>query len=111
MPKYTVLLLGCGAVGSATARLLIEDGRFQRIVVADRHSNRAAHLAETLDGRVTAVQMACYRDDQLTAALTGVSVAALTLYDMCKSADRGMTIENIVLLRKSGGRSGDFCRA
>ena len=44
-------------------------------------------------------------------ALTGVSVAALTLYDMCKSADRGMTIENIVLLRKSGGRSGDFRRA
>ena len=42
MPQYTVLLLGCGAVGSATARLLVEDGRFQRIVVADRQCHRAA---------------------------------------------------------------------
>ena len=44
-------------------------------------------------------------------ALTGASVAALTLYDMCKSADRGMSIESIVLTRKSGGRSGEFRRA
>ncbi|MGQ9554567.1 MAG: cyclic pyranopterin monophosphate synthase MoaC [Anaerolineae bacterium] len=39
-------------------------------------------------------------------ALTAVSVAALTIYDMCKSVDRGISIENIHLLRKSGGRSG-----
>jgi cyclic pyranopterin phosphate synthase len=39
-------------------------------------------------------------------ALTAVSVAALTIYDMCKSADRGMQIENIRLLHKSGGKSG-----
>src|SRR6266849_5446160 len=37
-------------------------------------------------------------------ALTAVSVAALTIYDMCKSADRGMIIENIRLEEKSGGR-------
>ena len=41
-------------------------------------------------------------------ALTAVSVAALTIYDMCKSVDRGMRIENIHLLRKSGGRSGTW---
>ena len=41
-------------------------------------------------------------------ALTGVSVAALTIYDMCKSADRGMTIDSIRLTHKSGGKSGDF---
>jgi cyclic pyranopterin monophosphate synthase len=41
-------------------------------------------------------------------ALTAVSVAALTVYDMCKSADRVMTIERVRLEEKSGGRSGTF---
>ncbi len=44
-------------------------------------------------------------------ALTAVSVAALTVYDMCKSVDRGMSIERIRLEEKSGGRSGHFQRA
>lgn len=44
-------------------------------------------------------------------ALTAVSVAALTVYDMCKAVDRGMTIERIQLEEKSGGRSGTFHRA
>ena len=43
-------------------------------------------------------------------ALAAVSVAALTIYDMCKAVDRGMQIENVALLRKSGGRSGDWVR-
>lgn len=43
-------------------------------------------------------------------ALTAASVAALTIYDMCKSVDRGMSIENIHLVKKSGGKSGDFIR-
>ena len=41
-------------------------------------------------------------------ALTAVSVAALTVYDMCKAVERGMTIEGIRLVAKSGGRSGDY---
>jgi cyclic pyranopterin phosphate synthase len=41
-------------------------------------------------------------------ALTAVSVAALTVYDMCKAAGHGITIENICLLRKTGGRSGTY---
>jgi cyclic pyranopterin phosphate synthase len=41
-------------------------------------------------------------------ALTAVSVALLTVYDMCKSMDRGMTIEGVRLLRKEGGRSGSW---
>jgi cyclic pyranopterin phosphate synthase len=41
-------------------------------------------------------------------ALTAVSVAALTVYDMVKAADRGMRIEAIRVVRKSGGKSGDF---
>jgi cyclic pyranopterin monophosphate synthase len=43
-------------------------------------------------------------------ALVAASVAALTVYDMCKSADRGMTIESIQLTHKSGGKSGDWDR-
>ena len=41
-------------------------------------------------------------------ALTGVAVGLLTIYDMCKAVERGMRIENIRLLEKSGGKSGDF---
>jgi cyclic pyranopterin monophosphate synthase len=41
-------------------------------------------------------------------ALTAASVAALTVYDMCKSVDRGMRIEAVRLTRKAGGKSGEF---
>ncbi len=41
-------------------------------------------------------------------ALTAVSVAALTIYDMCKAVDRGMRITDIRLMQKSGGKSGDY---
>ena len=41
-------------------------------------------------------------------ALTAASVAALTVYDMCKAVDRGMVIEQVKLLHKSGGKSGTF---
>ncbi len=41
-------------------------------------------------------------------ALTAASVAALTIYDMCKSVDKSMTIESLSLLHKSGGRSGTY---
>jgi cyclic pyranopterin phosphate synthase len=43
-------------------------------------------------------------------ALTGVSAALLTVYDMCKSADRAMVISDIRLVEKSGGKSGHFVR-
>ncbi|MEQ8655322.1 MAG: cyclic pyranopterin monophosphate synthase MoaC [Kiloniellales bacterium] len=44
-------------------------------------------------------------------ALTAVSVAALTVYDMCKAVDRGMAIGSIRLVEKSGGKSGHFTQA
>ena len=44
-------------------------------------------------------------------ALTAASVAALTIYDMCKSRDRGMTITDVCLWEKTGGRSGTYRRA
>ena len=43
-------------------------------------------------------------------ALSGVSVALLTVYDMCKAMDKGMEIENIRLLEKTGGKSGTYKR-
>jgi len=44
-------------------------------------------------------------------ALTAVSVAALTVYDMCKAVDKGMQIVDIRLTHKSGGKSGTYERA
>ena len=43
-------------------------------------------------------------------ALTAASIAALTVYDMCKAVDRGMRIEGLRVTQKSGGRSGDFAQ-
>jgi len=43
-------------------------------------------------------------------ALTAVSVAALTIYDMCKAVDRGMVIGEVMLLHKRGGKSGEYRR-
>jgi cyclic pyranopterin phosphate synthase len=43
-------------------------------------------------------------------ALVAASVAALTVYDMCKALDKGIEIRHIMLERKSGGKSGDFRR-
>ena len=43
-------------------------------------------------------------------ALTAVNIAALTIYDMCKAIDKGMVIEETMLLEKTGGRSGNFKR-
>ena len=44
-------------------------------------------------------------------ALTAASVAALTIYDMCKAMDRGMVVKEVLLLSKSGGKSGDWTRS
>ena len=44
-------------------------------------------------------------------ALTAVSMTLLTIYDMCKAVDRGMRVERVRLVRKSGGKSGEWTRA
>lgn len=43
-------------------------------------------------------------------ALTAISIAALTIYDMCKAIDKRMVIDNIRLVKKTGGKSGEFIR-
>jgi cyclic pyranopterin phosphate synthase len=66
-------------------------------------------LDEALPGvRVTAEVSVSGQTGVEMEALTAVSVACLTLYDMVKAADRDMQIEGIRLLAKSGGRSGDY---
>jgi len=60
--------------------------------------------------RIEAVARVFGRTGVEMEALTAVSVAALTVYDMVKAVDRGLTIERIRLEAKSGGKSGDFRR-
>ena len=66
----------------------------------DQHSRVEIEALVSITGR-TGVEME---------ALTAVSVAALTIYDMCKAVDKTMKISDIRLLRKTGGKSGDFSR-
>ena len=66
-------------------------------------------LDETLPGvRVVATVATEARTGVEMEALTAVSIACLTVYDMVKSADRAMTLEAVRLVHKSGGRSGDY---
>jgi len=58
--------------------------------------------------RITATCQVTGRTGIEMEAMTAVSVAALTIYDMCKAIDRGMVIGAIRLTHKSGGKSGDF---
>ncbi|SMP49911.1 cyclic pyranopterin monophosphate synthase MoaC [Anoxynatronum buryatiense] len=67
----------------------------------DRENSRIEVLASVKTTGKTGVEME---------ALTAVSVTALTIYDMCKAIDKEMTITDICLLRKSGGKSGDYVR-
>jgi cyclic pyranopterin phosphate synthase len=60
--------------------------------------------------RITATVLCTYKTGVEMEALTAASVAALTVYDMCKAVDRAMEIGAVRLLKKSGGKSGLFIR-
>ena len=63
------------------------------------------------DGASVAIETRCKLAGQTGVemeALTAASVAALTIYDMCKAVDKGMVIDNLRLLEKKGGRSGHW---
>ena len=68
-------------------------------VELDEEGSRLESVARCRTQGTTGVEME---------ALTAVSVAALTVYDMCKAVDRGMVIEHVRLTFKSGGKSGTF---
>ena len=65
--------------------------------------NRAEKAIE-----ITAIAKCTYKTGIEVEALTAVSIAALTIYDMCKAVDRGMVIGDITLVKKTGGKSGTF---
>jgi cyclic pyranopterin monophosphate synthase len=68
-------------------------------------------LTEDEDGiRITATVRTTEKTGVEMEALTAVGVAALTVYDMVKGTERGVSIENVMLLKKSGGRSGEWLR-
>src|SRR5205085_685327 len=98
-------LMRAGDVAAATRRLLRlpdlthtdVEGRARMVDVSDK--------AET-DRVAVAGARVVMRPE--TVALTAASVAALTIYDMCKSIDRAMVVTDLRLLRKSGGKSGDY---
>jgi len=69
--------------------------------VIDRKNSQVLIEAEARTVGQTGVEME---------ALTAVSVAALTIYDMCKAVDKEMIISDVLLLKKSGGKSGAFIR-
>jgi cyclic pyranopterin phosphate synthase len=71
-------------------------------IAADEKANALVVTARAKTSGQTGVEME---------ALTAVSVACLTIYDMLKASDRAMVIEGITLLEKSGGASGDYRRA
>ena len=78
MPDFTALIIGCGTIGSATARLALEDARFEHVVVADKDRQRAERLAGSLEGPATALELDCQQDDQVLRSLTGISVVLNT---------------------------------
>ncbi len=78
MPEFTALIIGCGTMGTATAKLCLEDANFKHVVLADRDLQRAEHLAGTLGAPVTALELDCLQDDQVTRSLSGISVVLNT---------------------------------
>ena len=71
-------------------------------------------VAIAIDGNRAVIDCRCkvtHKTGVEMEALTAVSVAALTVYDMCKAVDRAMVIGDVALLHKSGGRSGSWDRA
>ncbi len=94
-------------------------------IMAAKQTDRLIPLCHTLPLESVALQFDFLDDSrlQITAdvrvtgktgvemeALTAVAIAALTVYDMCKSMERGICIESIRLEEKTGGQSGSYCR-
>ncbi len=75
------------------------------------HTSVSFELRDESDPAAVEIQVEVHTSGKTGAemeALAAVSVAALTIYDMCKAVDRGMQITDLRLLRKSGGKSGDW---
>jgi len=111
------------ALGSAKKGDVLAAARLAGIQAAKRtseliplcHAVPLSHVAVELHGKSWGVQITTRAETVAVTgvemeALTAASVAALTLYDMLKAVDRGIAIESVCLLEKSGGRSGTWRR-
>ena len=78
MPDSTALIIGCGVVGTASARLCLEDPKFKNIVVADWNVERAVHIVESSGKSVTALEWDCPKEDQVIRSKSGISVVPNT---------------------------------
>lgn len=115
---FDLLMAGGGAKGDplVVARIAgIGAAKQTAALIPLCHSLQLDHADVSLEPdvdlpgvRVTATVRVHGRTGVEMEALTAVTVALLTVYDMLKAADRGMTIEGVRLLRKSGGRSGEW---
>jgi len=103
---------------SATAKVLVRMAAVTRDLIGSGSAKKGdvlgtARLAGTLDLVPEGVEIAATvattgRTGVEMEALTAASVAALTIYDMVKAVDRGMNIDHLRLIEKSGGASGTF---
>lgn len=120
MSETTSSLIRSGGIGKgdviATAKLAgVMGGKRTAELIPMCHnipiSQIAVDIEELIDGlglRIVATAKTAWRTGVEMEAMTAASVAALTVYDMCKSAERGIRVTNLRLIRKSGGKSGDF---
>ncbi len=118
MNKNTVRMIREGAVGkgdvlavACTAGIMAAKRTWELIPMCHNIRLTGAcisfKLAET-EVQIEAEARAFARTGAEMEAMTAVSVAALTIYDMCKSIERGIIITDIKLVKKSGGKSGEY---
>ena len=119
-PRITAVLKRTGALGKGN---VIETARIAGIMAAKRTAELIP-LCHSLPLDVVDVQItfgktsmrieSLVRAHHVTGvemeALTAATIAALTIYDMCKAADKGILIKRVRLLEKAGGKSGDWRR-
>ena len=120
MSANTLSLIRSGGIGKgdvvATAKLAgVMGGKRTAELIPMCHnipiSQIEVDIEELADGsglRIEASARATWRTGVEMEAMTAASIAGLTVYDMCKSAERGIRVANLRLLRKSGGKSGDY---
>ncbi len=120
MSAKTLSLIRSGGIGKgdviATAKLAgVMGGKRTAELIPMCHnipiSQIEVDIEELADGkglRIEATARATWRTGVEMEAMTAASIAALTVYDMCKSAERGIRVTELRLLHKSGGKSGDY---
>ncbi len=120
MSAKTLSLIRSGGIGKgdviATAKLAgVMGGKRTTELIPMCHnipiSQIEVDIEELADGtglRIEATARATWRTGVEMESMTAASIAALTVYDMCKSAERGIRVTELRLLRKSGGNSGDY---